>query len=54
VTTLELFILALIRDSVCPQCLGDLDTWFECSKCKYDGWVLLIEANQQEIYFEEE
>lgn len=36
-TPLELFMLALAEDDVCPRCLGELDTGWECDKCGYDA-----------------
>jgi hypothetical protein len=28
---------ALAKDDVCPQCLGELDTGWECNDCGYDA-----------------
>lgn len=28
---------ALISDDVCPKCLGELDTGWECNDCGYDA-----------------
>lgn len=28
---------ALAKDDVCPKCLGELDTGWECTKCGYDA-----------------
>lgn len=27
----------LILDNVCPRCLGELDTGWECNDCDYDA-----------------
>lgn len=29
---------AFIEDNYCPVCLGELDGWWECTKCDYDGY----------------
>lgn len=29
--------IALITDDICPRCLEDLDTGWECIKCDYDA-----------------
>ncbi len=48
-TILELFMLGLIEDNICPMCLGELDTGYECNKCNYDGAPLLQEADGYDI-----
>jgi hypothetical protein len=28
---------AMVEDDVCPRCLGELDTGWECNDCCYDA-----------------
>lgn len=28
---------ALVSEDICPQCLGELDTGYECNVCGYDA-----------------
>lgn len=28
---------ALAREDICPRCLGELDTGWECTQCGYDA-----------------
>ena len=27
----------LIREDICPECLGQLDTGYECNSCNFDA-----------------
>lgn len=29
--------LALVKDDICPECGGALDTGWECNRCGYDA-----------------
>lgn len=31
------FDAALVDDDICPQCLGELDTGWECVECGFDA-----------------
>lgn len=28
---------ALVEDDICPKCLGELDTGWECNECDFDA-----------------
>lgn len=33
----ERFRRELVRNNFCPECLGELDTGWECNRCGYDA-----------------
>lgn len=40
----ERFSYEMAADDVCPRCLGDLDTGWECSACGYDAFPLIRDS----------
>lgn len=45
----ELFMMSLVEEDVCPKCLGELDTGWECNDCGYDArWLICSDAAYQE------
>lgn len=32
----------LVKDDICPKCMGELDTGWECNDCGYDAAHLVI------------
>ena len=39
---------ALVEEDVCPKCLGELDTGWECNDCDYDARPLIdLEQEKQ-------
>lgn len=33
----DISVKILIKEDMCPICLGELDTGWECNKCGYDA-----------------
>lgn len=44
---LDLFMLAIIDEGLCPQCLTNIDQKWVCDKCGYDSSLLLLEYEDE-------
>jgi hypothetical protein len=42
-------ICTLLANDLCPECLGDLDTGWECNKCGYDAMPLMQQIGKDKI-----
>ena len=39
-TPTEQMRIDMVADDTCPECLGELDTGWECNKCGFDAYEL--------------
>lgn len=45
---LEHFVQALVEEDICPRCLGELDTGWECNACDYDASIHVVRRTTTE------